>query len=753
MSESYIGVGFRGGTEGTDTLCGSVSIDVRDAHLAVLEGNPRLPRHGEANAEEIHCALVLDLGNSRTAGLIIEDYDGDDFHVLPLRLADPHSSGDVEDGNGVFESVMAGEWREEDQRPQSLFRLGKTARTLEKWARSKVPIGYDVFCSSPKRFFWDRGNGAYGFSIRKSGGQGVENVRTDIPNPPEVRADLIGEMVVELLEQAEGQINRWARDEGATVSRPGWRRVTCVALTYPTSWTKAERNEYKKCIQLVLDRRWSRPLGLPTPVRVMLTVDEATAVLLAYLHNGMDDFDQSHRIHREGENANRGIEWMRKELHAREERHDIPGSPSYWTARVAVLDVGGGTSDLAVARVEGRPGRLDGVIVDVQIENENGICVAGNDFIKAVLEEVVIPLVVNRFEEQIEGSSKAIQEKLSGGGADAVRLRVRYCRDFLNDLALAVATKDNKLFQKAQESLFDQTSGLPSLLEGQAKLSAKSIDSIKNQLWADLSEKTDLSDLVVETLVKATFKDSVIRPFSDMLRGTPPDVILLSGKPFAIPSVRKVIVDGISREAASSCADGNASDSNRRNPGGHMGTIRPLEECGKLSPFWSERYAEGKFDVKLMTVVGGAISFLKCQDIRAKAASLPVIEELRDHPYEEGKASTFWKAIILRNFHGLTYIGDQVLDVLSQDNRDASFPLDKVLGLVRRRGNLSSMPAQLGYKLIRTGGRAGDDVRVHMEDDESLSLEQKSVARLEMCMDTGERNWMDTGSIDVTKPL
>ena len=219
--------GPRGGL--SDTRTGPGAIGVHDGHLEVQD---RMPFRLRRLDETIHCALVLDLGNSRTAGLIIDDFDYDatssrrDMHMVPLAVqsyqsgeAGPYGAGTA--SGGVVPSLLVAE--DLAEQTISCLRVGDTAEQMEKQARTlwkkKERLPRFSFVS-PKLAFWDDSPiGELGV-LRRDGDHNTARIADTVPDGHRRRlakeSDLIGEMVLELIEQAETQINRWA--ETTTVS-------------------------------------------------------------------------------------------------------------------------------------------------------------------------------------------------------------------------------------------------------------------------------------------------------------------------------------------------------------------------------------------------------------------------------------------------------------------------------------------------------------------------------------------------------
>ncbi len=768
--EAYVGTGlFRisdadGARTGfVDTRDGSAPFSVHGGGVGERlsrDGAGILPRRqavGSGNdsqtilgaAREIHCALVLDLGNSRTSGIVIDDFDCQEqnysFHIVPLALegySREHSLADVDEA--VFGSVITTEQidlKETGWAPLSCARVGKTAHRLSKQTRN-IPSAQRLAFAfvSPKLDFWDdHPIQGVGFVHRAMNGSEAPDILSGGEVPEELRnrvlrkSDLIGEMVVELVEQAEAQVNRWASKTTERNCRDGWRRITHVALTYPTSWTVEERNRYRECIQNKIDRDWVLPLGLP-PVRVDLSIDEASAVLLAYAMNETGNMPDA----LPGEDTRQAVRWMKREIGERIEY--VAGLDQFanHAAKVAVIDVGGGTSDLSVCQLSipanrrNDAGMVHGEDWTLSMETENGIGVAGNEFLRAVLERMILPALFVALDEQDLRAKRGtkLRQQLSQAGEEGRRYRKDLCLFHFYPMALACATKARSKKKVPPEGSFE---ALCSQFVAEYGGAEHSIDPM-NVVEA-VSSRLDDEGLL--RIAHETFDKTVIDPFSDAIRATQPDWVLLAGKPFEIPAIRTVFETAFKKILKPKTAGGGT-------------TLRFLDQY-KLSDFWRNRLLNGEFDVKMLTVIGGAMAFMKKTD---HAASTPVFERL-NLPRRTTRGFV-WKMVNLADQEDgvRMYISEsEVPSCLGSRQLQMDVTIRGPVGFVRRREGLQSMPAQLGYVLRpKAGVRGPVNVSImYTEASGSLELLDGSRAQAELMMSVGsnERNWVESGDISL----
>lgn len=370
-----------------------------------------------AAVRPIDVDLVLDIGNSRTCGVLIERGVGADLNirdatVLELRdlsrpqlvYQEPFRSHleFVEPWFGNPRFNLASGRRSAFVWP-SFVRVGPEALRLN--GQSSGSQG-DTGLSSPKRYLWDiRANPQPWYFNRTESisteakpvigvimplltqeGDVVELVGGDAEpalQPRFSRASLFTFMVMELLLQALVQMNspgyRSGRDH-----RDVPRRLNRVVFSIPTATPVIERNRYKKrCVAAInlLWRiyGWGRPgTGTSAEPEINLDYDEATCTQIVYLYN---------------EIAEKFRKPPRDFLRLLRNQKDPPNGHRL---RVASIDIGGGTSDLMILTYEepaARGGRGVVSVGDALTPSQNfreGFRRAGDDILEAVISEHVL---------------------------------------------------------------------------------------------------------------------------------------------------------------------------------------------------------------------------------------------------------------------------------------------------------------------------------------------------------------------------
>jgi len=350
--------------------------------------------------------LVLDVGNSRTCGLLIEDPAQEgltlrDAAILELRdLTQPHRvyndpfPSHVEFRRADFgdESLSRDSGRDAAMRWPSLVRVGPEAVRL---AAHRYGTEGLTGLSAPKRYLWDEDptDQVWLFNAaehRRSGFDGpvydadicnLINSSGDVLVGGESaaldahfsRASLFTFMLLEVMLHAMAQINAPAH-RMLSQSQAVPRRLRRVILTVPTGTPIVERRLFEKRVEharklLTTLLGWDQTAShMKSAPDIHVWLDEATCTQMGYLY---------------AEVAKR---------FAREPAHVVKAlskdQDNY--LRVASLDIGGGTTDLTVTRYSVSNGAR---LLEPQQEFCEGFRRAGDDILEAVIAQRVLPAV------------------------------------------------------------------------------------------------------------------------------------------------------------------------------------------------------------------------------------------------------------------------------------------------------------------------------------------------------------------------
>ncbi|WP_438284313.1 virulence factor SrfB [Pseudomonas alabamensis] len=415
----------------------------------------KLAANGVASLEPpIPVDLVLDVGNSRTCGILIENHgqSGDGLkhnYVLQIRdltcpeqvYSQPFESR-VEFAQASFgkENFSVQSGRHDAFQWPTIARVGAEAGRLS--GRRKGTEG-STGLSSPKRYLWDenaylhgwRFNSAYvrsdsepkataaPFSHRVTKlGQAFyklkhEDDRLPAFTPQYSRSSLMTFMLAEVLTQALVQINSPAqRTRMGHTQRP--RQLSSVTLTVPPGMPQVERSllndRLLQAIALVwkcmgwhdgdLDPAKARASNdIPAPriplPKVKVEWDEASCGQLVYLYTEIRENFAGHP----------------------QEFFDTLARPDK-TDREAVtlasIDIGGGTSDLVITdyrleRVSEHAGGSNVTILPAQ-RFRDSFKIAGDDILLDVIQRFVLPGLEQAFAEAGVQAPRALLSRLCG---------------------------------------------------------------------------------------------------------------------------------------------------------------------------------------------------------------------------------------------------------------------------------------------------------------------------------------------------
>ncbi|MBN1436012.1 MAG: virulence factor SrfB [Sedimentisphaerales bacterium] len=375
---------------------------------------------GTENAP-VDAHLVLDLGNCRTCGTIVEtpgNNEGPFFAALEMRSRDlpcrkntkpfethmefvrPRSAHGNININERFEGI-------------SLIRLGDDA--IE--AATDRPItGMLSGMSSPKRYLWDSGPRPTDWCFTDLDSRGTcQPIAGDVlryidpdqpfrkpevallaspPSPRYSRKTGLIFVLAEILDQAFAQMNSIShRSNMPIVGGQNRRRIfRSIVLVYPSGMTTLERKQLELGARRALDvwfdsyrdpiafRSGDSDLHRSPPIQpkptVQINCDESTAVQICYLYGEVQSRFQgdSDVFFATSGRPRNGVN----------------------TLRLASLDVGGGTTDLVISEYKTTPGATGFTCLDQTLLFRDGINLGGDDIAKTVLTEIVFPEIANQ---------------------------------------------------------------------------------------------------------------------------------------------------------------------------------------------------------------------------------------------------------------------------------------------------------------------------------------------------------------------
>ena len=456
--------------------------------LDLLEEAAILPRvrlldtvSGKVGYDPVAVDLVLDIGNARTCGLLIEEHPGQGMNLTdsyPLALRDlgrpeltysrPFDSR-VEFARASFgrDDISRKSGRSSAFAWPNPMRVGPEAVRL---AAGRQGNEGSTGLSSPKRYLWDERQTTQGWRFN---GRGLDGTTTEPPvsgpfmkfvaedgsvlrgrggGQPAVRARfsrsaLFTFMLAEILMQTLCQINcpttRAARRDA---DKP--RRLRRVLLTLPPGMPVFEqqilRSRATAAIRLVWDMlRWTDAATAPREPQLIANLDEATATQIVWLHNEVAE--------RFAGDAAGLFELLGRER---------PESGTGRSLRVASIDIGGGTTDLMVTTFT----RPQGELIVPKQEFRESFKSAGDD----VLQRVIVTTVVPALERALQAAgvaaardllTRTLGQDLSGQSEQERQARRVFVGQVLEPVGVAVLQAYERTEKRNAGEVFRDTIG------------------------------------------------------------------------------------------------------------------------------------------------------------------------------------------------------------------------------------------------------------------------------------------------------
>ncbi len=524
-------------------------------------------------SDPIDVDLVIDVGNSRTCGVLIElskqlgSVDISQSYRLELRdLTRPEQSySEPFESRVEFTNVSFG--RREFSR-----RSGRPRRDAFWWP-SPVRVGPEAAwlaslsdgtegtsgLSSPKRYLWDeaprpqpwtnnRGLLDPARSVPAISGPMTAKLTEDgdlvSPTRPRAvvgmiprysRSSLYTLMLAELLIHAVGQINSvGVREQRVNADLP--RRLRSFILTLPSATPLAEQKILRRraewAVELVWQTMgWSADDPIHPHPQIKLDWDEATCTHLVYLYNEINQkfrrnaYDFFRLVGREGKGSG--------------------GGPAL---RVASMDIGGGTTDLMIIQHEIEPGQQQ-TVHPKQLFRE-GFRQAGDDIVKSVIEHCVLPQLSEKLGEAGVARPEVMLSALFGGDRAGVGQPERSIRTLMtNQVLMPVAIGLLSAYENVDPrrpsspehlrlaSLLAEdrwpAAGLLTYLDKAVRAAGgRDFDLLACDLVIDAHEVSGAIHFVVQRMIE---------DLCDIIRAYDCDVLLLSGRPSRFPAIRDLI--------------------------------------------------------------------------------------------------------------------------------------------------------------------------------------------------------------------
>ena len=505
--------------------------------------------------EEIEVNLVLDLGNSRACGILVEQTPGRPVSLdecCKLEIRDLQQPGEVytEPFDTSFKFQPPLFYDAENAVPQrgrtfvwpSIVRLGNEAARLEP-----SDVG-DTGMSSPKRYLWDDKTRHFPwyFNLNEEGtGKKIsasflkyfdENgiFKGDQATPPFEPCYPPGAMMTflmsELLCHAYAQINSYSyrRSRG---HRLAGRVLKNIVITTPCGMSQPELELYRSRVQSAINM-YFHVTGFNTARKpeLHLDFDEATSVQLTYLF---------------GEIKNRFLGNAAEAVATPGRQRTAADGFKQQSFRLASIDIGGGTSDLMIA--EYAPDPADPTIIRQRMLFSEGFSVAGDEIAKRIIEKLILRRIFNWAQQKNPNVSWEEFQLFFGpgrGGRDKNfhDMKAELCRQIWIPMAhrhLEFAELDSE--DPDMELSFDRF--FPRRLPG-----SNILDFFANCMKKDFGCDITLPEIPWEisrnrvNAVIANVLENILRIFSEVIAQFDCDTLILGGKPSSLPIIREILV-------------------------------------------------------------------------------------------------------------------------------------------------------------------------------------------------------------------
>ena len=531
--------------------------------LARFEGLPRIrlidivSRHTPVTPVDVD--FVLDVGNCRTCGILIEDHhldmiQGDLTDSYPLELLDlarpsvrsakPFESR-VEFARARFgANQFAMKW-------ESPLRVGPEAVRLSAGAVGNEGM---TGVSTPKRYLWDTEptRQFWHFNHSDPNARPV-SVRGEFMNyvdetgralcllPPTAvraprarfsRSSLFMFMIIELLLQAIRQMN--APDNRERRNQPNLpRRLRRVALTIPTTMPMAEQALLRQHTQSAVWCVWRMmgwdkgELHTNPPPEVFVQIDEASATQLVFLYAMVKEL----------------FGGAASDFLALGVPGDEAGPPSL---RLASIDIGGGTTDLMVVEYH-----LDrsGMLIPKQIARE-GPKLAGDDLVRDIIQSLILPTLRDALAAAgVAHAETFLQEFFSGPGAvDAKEhfLRRQFLLRVLEPAAYAILSADEASSPSDRGEIFRRKLHETAPDPDTAQRALEHFDELARRAGGRAGATIGDAEIAVTAAQVSRVVKTSLGPMlvglCALVRKAKCDWLLLSGRPSRLRAIHDIIV-------------------------------------------------------------------------------------------------------------------------------------------------------------------------------------------------------------------
>lgn len=550
------------------------------SYLHNVNALPNVKLYNDCGKESIHTNLIIDVGNSRTFGLVAED---------PLDMSFSKSSNielrDLEKGF-VYSKPFDMRLCFKDERFDfcsgddqfnwpSIVRLGlEASRNIYSGEQDLLsPEQFDTSHSSPKRFLWDHKayKGQWKFVSEKDRVVGPsktvfkeglsQQFRSDgsfTPDPSEFgydssysRCSLMTLCFIEILLQVRMQINgvKFREKNGSEMTK---REIKRVIITCPTAMPREEQITLRKCMEeasTVLKRFYSNTYEdiynaevdqdkvtiIPSvqdlsknaemyDMRKNWNFDEATCCQMVYLYS---------ELRRYLGNSQEYFSLYGK-------RRNGERNPSL---TVASIDIGAGTTDIMICNY-----KSEGESVVPMPLFWDSFHLAGDDLINRIIIDVILEgpkaeypgasgVITHKLQELGQGDISNKMHHFFGDGQSMGVIEKRMRKEFCVQVLIPVANYLLDLLQREQPDCYINYNDV--FVEG--KPAKCLMDFFATQMgfrFEDLTLK--FSSAYLNEIVCKVF-EPVFRKYAAIFYSYKCDIVLMGGRPCSLKQINRLL--------------------------------------------------------------------------------------------------------------------------------------------------------------------------------------------------------------------
>ncbi len=519
--------------------------------------------------------LIVDVGNSKTTALLVEENDFTHTRMLQLQnFTQPqYVSEDSFDMNIAFQKADFGEMGLENSKQfvfPSFIRLGEEAKFLMYNAQSGMLNDERLsICSSPKRYLWDTRKRKYEWeyatlstddetytpiwidgisnqlndngTLSQTGQQGASTLYS--------RRSLMTFSFLEILAQARMQINSHQfRDEMGNINSP--RKIGRIIITCPTAMSRVEQISLRKAAEeayIILERFITNSSEQVLDYRALANKIEIIPNVQALVNEEehtqwiYDEATCSQFVYLCAEIAQRYKNNCEEYFNLYGKvRNDLTGYNKK-SLTIGSLDIGAGTTDLMICAYEySSIGQT--TIKPIPLFWES-FYIAGDDMLKAFVQQIIIEgphaVVSNRLINM--GNTSITQLLADFFGADTNRLTFsqRLLRkDFNLQISVPIALKYLELAQHQNKGTTLSWDDIFTSMQPNQRL----LDEFYRHFGFRIEDvEWSYDEKIVNDIIVSQF-DDLLKKVAGAMSAYQCDVIVLSGRPTSLKQVENLFL-------------------------------------------------------------------------------------------------------------------------------------------------------------------------------------------------------------------